>query len=212
MGTNINTNNWERSTAELVLLTEITVFCSDCLSEHSPIIMDMEVINRKVLKLQSLDNFELRGVCISSSSDSSSPKHSDKSAFNPFCQEVEDNCVGDTDTDRFECPVCSKDFSRSDFLDFHKKIFHKIDKSVSESAMESEELHTKVVAPNFVDDKDADLMKTFCKDVMSDSDSENGVSAEVVDSIHDPNLDLVDKTFTEARCPRGVRKVLKYPK
>ena len=125
---------------------------------------------------------------------------------------MEDNCISDTDTDRFECPVCSKDFSRSDFLDFHKKIFHKIDKSVSESAMESEELHTKVVAPNFVDDEDAELMKTFCKDVKSDSDSENCVSAEVVDSIHDPNLDLVDKTFTETRCPRVVRKVLKYPK
>ena len=43
-------------------LPEITVFCSECRPEHSYPLMEVDEINRKVLRLQSLDNFVLHGV------------------------------------------------------------------------------------------------------------------------------------------------------
>ena len=195
-------------------LPEITVFCSECRPEHSYPLMEVDEINRKVLKLQSLDNFVLHGVCPSSSA--YSERHSDLSTFNPFCQEMED--ISDTDSTSFECSVCFKQFSRSDFLDFHMKIFHKTEQFVNESGSKLKRAATKSLAANFVDDEDSELMNTFCKEDSTDNDDigdpTTAVSPdkEVSDSHDDPILDPTSKSFKETRCPRGVRKVLRYPK
>ena len=195
-------------------LPEITVFCSECRPEHSYPLMEVDEINRKVLKLQSLDNFVLHGVCPSSSA--YSERHSDLSTFNPFCQEMED--ISDTDSTSFECSVCFKQFSRSDFLDFHMKIFHKKVQFVNESGSKLKGAATKSLAANFVDDEDSELMNTFCKEDSTDNDDVGDPTAavspdkEVSDSHDDPILDPTSKSFKETRCPRGVRKVLRYPK
>ena len=195
-------------------LPEITVFCSECRPEHSYPLMEVDEINRKVLKLQSLDNFVLHGVCPSSSA--YSERHSDLSTFNPFCQEMED--ISDTDSTSFECSVCFKQFSRSDFLDFHMKIFHKTVQFVNESGSKLKGAATKSLAANFVDDEDSELMNTFCKEDSTDNDDVGDPTAavspdkEVSDSHDDPILDPTSKSFKETRCPRGVRKVLRYPK
>ena len=98
--------------------------------------------------------------------------------FNPFFTDnIEKNPVSDDcDVDYLVekslmvlCPTCSKQFSRTDFLEYHEKIFHKIRNSDStgpiiNSQASSTPVDTQLekckVIPKFVDEG-VDLMKTF---------------------------------------------------
>jgi len=231
------------------LIPEIVPFCQECLRE--PTASDVIMINKKVFKLQLRDKFEVAGLVYSDSSSSVGDKesgfnpftqkldHSDKeSGFNPFAQKL-DHSLPDNDIAWFECTYCSKQFSRPDFVAYHKSVFHKSENS--------EEAVKKVVIPNFVGDGAAELMHTFTEtDPSPDFTSERDkmdpkvvVIPNIVGDVSSESMntfplamgdvlcpDIEDEincvpsspesvekkmSSTETRSRRAVRKVLKYP-
>lgn len=213
------------------LIPEIVPYCQECISKSS--VSDVDMINKKVFKLQLSDNFELADLIFSDSSLSSDEEK--ESGFNPFSQEL-DHSLSDKETTCFKCIYCPKQFSRQDFVAYHKTVFHKSENS--------KEAGIKVVIPSFVDDGAAELMQTFTNadpspNILSETDEMNSKVVVIPNFVGDVSSDLM-KTFSmgDVLCPdiedeinfvpspesvekkmsykktrlsRGVRKVLKYP-
>ena len=237
------------------LIPEIVPFCEKCKHEISKVntcYKDIQHLNMHVFKQQLRDNFFLEGLLGSSSDSSKSsdlPKEDksseDISDFNPFDQDCEGslpkypsskkpliiiNDEADEETDLFQCSLCSKHFTRLDFLDYHKKLFHKeivvIPKFVEDTTIDmmktfdagtssshrdcvsssSEEVNTEqaeVVIPKFVEDTTVDMMKTL--DAGTSSSHRAGVNSS-------PEEVKPDQSEVTVFRKRAVRKVLKYPK
>ena len=180
------------------LIPEIVATCSMCssISSEQPGQVDIESLNRKVFNMQLKDKFHLEGL-ITSSDDSSNvgSQISEKveSLFNPFGSSVEKNPenLNLHFEDLFSCTVCPKQFTREDFLIYHKELFHKKSMTINEDEEVSSASNIKVIVPRFVDDEAPELMQTFYEG--------GGTSTSELSTKH-------------TRSRSGVRKILKYPK
>ena len=188
------------------LIPEIVATCSMCssISSEQPGQVDIESLNRKVFNMQLKDKFHLEGL-ITSSDDSSNISSSKEgsavtqisekveSLFNPFSSSVEKSPenINLPFEDLFSCTVCPKQFTREDFLIYHKELFHKKSMSINEDEEVSSASNIKVIVPRFVDDEAPELMQTFYEG--------GGTSTSELSTKH-------------TRSRSGVRKILKYPK
>ena len=187
------------------LIPEIVATCSMCSSISSEQLgqVDIESLNRKVFNMQLKDKFHLEGLITrsdDSSNNSSSKEESDvtqisekvESLFNPFSSSLDKNPenINLHFEDLFSCTVCPKQFTREDFLIYHKELFHK-SVSINEDEEVSSASNIKVIVPRFVDDEALELMQTF--------DEGGGTSTSELSTKH-------------TRSRSGVRKILKYPK
>ena len=203
---------------------EVVPFCDMCKSEISLGTLSQEQqhnLNIKVFKQQVCDNFIIEGFLYSCSdsfvfftSKEEENASDDVSAFNPFSPKDEESIrerspshtnlnpvLRDEETKSYECPICSKRFSRVDFVEYHKKLFHKEESDPKTFLENNSELvlsniTRNAVIPQFVEDKDVDLMITFDKGEISPDDCDQ--------------IDTEESSSKKRK--RGVRKVLKYPK
>ena len=142
------------------LTPEVTALCASCANnEGFPDLgrKDIEQFNIQILQQLIKHNFKVTYAEESSSSDESIEYNS--FWFNPFssddCDSVDSGAEAEdiTDSIKFKCSVCAKEFSKEDFLEFHEEWFHK----------------TKIATSvNFVDEPE-DLILTFHGD---DNDEE----------------------------------------
>ena len=197
------------------LTPEIVTVCQMCIEKISQEQFgteDVDNLNQSVFKHQLRDNFQIDGYLGSSDSSVSLGDRSMKeditredSVFNPFSQDCEDSITGssvykenakpsliDKETDLYVCPVCSKQFTRSDFVEYHRKLFHK-QKSDSQNDSLTVLDSAKTVTAQFVDDDDLDLMKTF--DVDNDPSYESGGQIDA-EKARTTNSEVVAKTVT----------------
>ena len=200
------------------LLPEITVACQTCATNFLLGKESVEILNRRVFHQQKSDKFMIDGLSISESDESNSflaskTKLSDEeSAFNPFeaGHLCDDASIQVDEVPGVVCSLCPKMFSKLDFLEYHKSVFHKEESKSLESNMRKQQNYpdkegNKVVRPCFVDDKDPELMKTFI-------DESTLLDVEVISEAAEQDVGEKNTPFEEGRSRRGVRKILKYPK
>jgi hypothetical protein len=205
------------------LLPEITVACQACDTNFSLGQESVEILNMKVFNQQIADGFFVDGLITSESdiSDSSLASKTslsdDESAFNPFAtSNISD--ITSLQVEKvlgFVCSLCPKKFTKQDFLEYHKSVFHKKETNGQESCLndlhnDSEKVanNVKVVRPCFVDDKDPYLMTTFVDESSPlIPDIEEDITCAAGQDGGQKNTACL-----EERSRRGVRKILKYPK
>lgn len=125
------------------LLPEITVACQMCASKFSLGKESVDTLNKKVFYQQMVDKFMIDGVHTSESDESDSSLASktnlsdEESAFNPFAtdQLSEQASIHVDEVSVVACSLCPKTFSKFDFLEYHKSVFHKEESKSQKSNM-----------------------------------------------------------------------------
>lgn len=194
------------------LAPEVTGLCMMC-SEHegfkSLSEIDIEYFNKQVLMKQIASNFNCSYSMGESDLSDESYSNKDKSTFwyNPFSSSessiTSEEPPTHDDDDRIEvgftCSKCSKEFSKHEFVEFHKACFHKTSDTTTVRFVEEAE----------------ELMTTFNEepgpssepDLVMSKDSATASSSKRV------KLDIKEKskpTSSPQQTRKGVRKSLRF--
>ena len=129
------------------LSPELTALCSFCSGSDpdftSYSVEDIECVNKQVFLLQLQDRFHLQSRHSSSESsvNTNDFKNEGFELFNPFDASSSDS--DEVEATSYPCTICTKSFSKHEYLKFHMECFHSKKTSLSvKYAAEADELIT----------------------------------------------------------------------
>lgn len=190
-------------------VTGLCIICSEFEEFQSLSERDIEYFNKQVLMKQIASDFKCSySMEESDESDETSSKNG-KSTFwyNPFSSSESSSSIpseepkphDDTDTSVskviFTCSKCSKEFSKHEFVEFHKACFHKT---------------SDTTAVRFVEEAE-ELMITFNEDPGTSSKPDRAMSEDsaTASSSKRAKLDIKEKSSAQ-KTRKGVRKSLRF--
>ena len=190
-------------------VTGLCMICSEYEGFKSLSEIDIEYFNKQVLMKQIASDFKCSYSMEESDDSDENSANNDKSTFwyNPFSSSESSSSITSEepkthdDEDRsgskqiFTCSKCSKEFSKHEFVEFHKACFHKT---------------SDTTAVRFVEEAE-ELMTTFNEDSgpSSKPDMVMPEDSATASSSKRAKLDIKEKSSAQ-KTRKGVRKSLRF--